>query len=108
MAITDRDLADIEMLLAGSAAPAALAAEFRRLFPGLTLTRCAASDMDHETPYRRYPGFDLHLVDRSDHCWRMTADPGRATGIVLAARKPQPVHPCTAALASIPSAKPGR
>jgi hypothetical protein len=87
MAITDRDLADIEMLLAGDAAGAAFPAEFRQRFPRLTLTRCAASDVDHEVPYRRYPGFDLHLVDRSDHCWRMTADPGRATGIVLAARK---------------------
>jgi hypothetical protein len=87
MAITDRDLAEIETLL-NAGAGAALAAEFRRRFPGLTLTRCAASDVDHEVPYRRYPGFDLHLVDRSEHCWRMTAEPGRATGIVLAARKP--------------------
>ena len=88
MAISDRDFAEIETLLAGGAAGAALSGEFRQRFPGLTLTRCAASDVDHEVPYRRYPGFDLHLVDRSDHCWRMTADPGRATGIVLAARKP--------------------
>lgn len=86
MAITDQDLAEIERLL--NAGGAALADEFRRRFPGLSLTRCAASDVDHEAPYRRYPGFDLHLVDRSGHCWRMTADPERATGIVLAARKP--------------------
>lgn len=88
MAITDTDFAEIETLLAGGAASAAFTGEFRRRFPGLTFTRCAASDVDHEVPYRRYPGFDLHLVDRSNHCWRMTADPGRATGIVLAARKP--------------------
>ncbi len=88
MAITDRDFAEIETLLAGGGAGAAFSAAFRQRFPGLTLTRCAASDVDQEAPYRRYPGFDLHLVDRSDHCWRMTADPARATGVVLAARKP--------------------
>ncbi len=86
MAITDRDLAEIETLLSG--AVEALTDEFRRRLPGLSLTRCAASDVDQEVPFRRYLGFDLHLVDRSDHCWRMTADPVRATGIVLAARKP--------------------
>jgi hypothetical protein len=88
MAISDQDFAEIERLLASGAADAALSAEFRQRFPGLTLTRCAASDLDQEIPYRRYPGFDLYLVDRSEHCWRVTADPGRATGIVLAARKP--------------------
>ncbi len=90
MAITDRDLAEIETLLAGGVADTALSAEFRRRLPGLSLTRCAASDVDQEVPFRRYPGFDLHLVDRSEHCWHMTADPVRATGIVLATRKPGP------------------
>jgi hypothetical protein len=87
MAITDQDLAEIETLLAGGGVGGAFSVKFRERFPGLTLTRCAASDMDHEVSYRRYPGFDLYLVDRSDHCWRMTADLGRATGIVLAAWK---------------------
>jgi hypothetical protein len=40
--------------------------------------------MNGDQPFRRHPSFDLHLVDRSDHCWRLTADPARATGIVLA------------------------
>lgn len=88
MAITDRDFTEIETLLVGGVAGVSLSVEFRQRFPGLTLTRCAASDVDQEVPFRRYPGFDLHLVDRSDHCWHMTADPGRATGIVLATRKP--------------------
>lgn len=88
MTITDQDLAEIEQLLSGGAVDAVLAGEFRRRFPGLSLTRCRDSDIDTEAPYRRYPGFDLHLVDRSRHCWRMTDDPACATGIVLAARKP--------------------
>lgn len=88
MAISDRELAEIEGLLNGGAMGAELSTAFRQRFPGLTLTRCAATDVDQVVPYRCYPGFDLHLVDRSEHCWRMTPDPDRATGIVLAARKP--------------------
>ncbi len=86
MAITDQDIAEIETLLAGGAGTA-FSIAFRQRFPGLTLTRCAASDVDDEVPYRRYSGLYLYLVDGSDHCWRMTGDPKRATGIVLAARK---------------------
>jgi hypothetical protein len=87
MAISDADFAEMEALLAGSGAGVSMVAAFRQRFPGLTLTRCAASDVDHDVPYRRYADVDLHLVDSSDHCWRMTDDPGRATGIVLATRK---------------------
>lgn len=87
MAISETDLHEIESLLGGDSAASELVAEFRRRFPGLSLTRCSASDVDQESPFRSYPGFDLHLVDRSDHCWRMTPDPARASGIVLAARK---------------------
>jgi hypothetical protein len=49
------------------------------------LTRCDASDVA-ETPFRAYPGFDVHLLDAADHCVQITTDPARATGIVLAKR----------------------
>jgi hypothetical protein len=87
MAISDSELKQIETLFAAGAADGGLAVAFRRRFPGLSLTRCAASDMNGEQPYRQTPGFDLHLVDRSDHCWRLTAEPAHATGIVLAQHK---------------------
>ena len=87
MAITDSELKQIETLFAARAADGGLVAEFRRRFPGLSLTRCAASDLNGEQPYRRTPGFDLYLVDRADHCWRLTAESARATGIVLAQHK---------------------
>jgi hypothetical protein len=88
MAITDSELAQIEKLIAAAdMAQGALAAEFRQRFPGLSLTRCAASDLNGESPFRTTPGFDLHLVDRSEHCWRLTTEPARATGIVLAQTK---------------------
>ena len=87
MAITDSEIRQIETLFAARPADAGLADEFRRHFPGLSLTRCAASDMNGEQPYRCHPHFDLHLVDRSDHCWRLTTEPARATGILLAQHK---------------------
>ena len=101
MAITDSELKQIETLFAAGAADAELAAEFRRRFPGLSLTRCAASDMNSEQPYRRTPGFDLYLVDRADHCWRLTAESARATGIVLAQR-PLPTSSATAPGVALP------
>lgn len=87
MALSDADLAQIEALLAASEVGAAAFADFRRRFPGLTLTRCDASDMGAEAPFRKYPRFNLYLVDGADHCWRLTRDPACATGIVVASRK---------------------
>ena len=82
MALETDELAAIDETLA--AAPDASAfAGLRQRFPCLSLTRCDASDMDTETPFRVYPGLSLYLVDTSDHCWRITADPARATGIVI-------------------------
>ncbi|MBD5803348.1 hypothetical protein AZOA_27840 [Azoarcus sp. Aa7] len=59
----------------------------RAAFPGMVFTRCDASDMDGETPALHAGGYDLFLVDNSDHCWRITADPQRAGGVVIAAHK---------------------
>lgn len=81
MAISEQALAGIETLLAAGESTA----EFRRRFPGLSLTRCDASDMSGQAPFRRHPKFDLYLVDGRDHCWQITPDPARATGIVVAA-----------------------
>jgi hypothetical protein len=63
--------------------------DFRQHFPALTLTRCDAADVDAEIPFREYPGVSLFLVDAHDHCWRITSDPARATGIVLAKHRPR-------------------
>lgn len=84
--ISPDDLARIDDLLAAPPAGNPLA-EFRSNFPGLSLTRCDASDMGGEAPYREYPSFNLYLVDGSDHCWHLTGDPAAATGVVVAARR---------------------
>jgi hypothetical protein len=86
MGLSDQDFAAIDSMLAGGADASGLA-EFRGRFPSLSPTRCDASDIDAETPYREYPGLSLFLVDAHDHCWRITSDPARATGIVVARHK---------------------
>lgn len=86
MSIDVQEIADIEKLLA-SAPPETLFVELRERFPDLSLTRCDAADIDTETPFREYGRFSLYLVDAADHCWRLTDDPRRATGIVVAVRK---------------------
>jgi hypothetical protein len=83
MGLSESDLAAIDAMLVAGADANGLAC-FRRRFPRLSLTRCDASDIDTETPFREYPGLSLFLVDALDHCWRITRDPARATGIVVA------------------------
>jgi hypothetical protein len=53
--------------------------------PGLSVTGTFASVMA-EDPYREDGRFALFLVDGSNHCWTITANPAGATGIVIAER----------------------
>ncbi len=64
-----------------------IVAEFRAKFPGVSLTRCDASDMGGEVPVGSKGGFDIYLVDGRDHCWKITDSIENATGVVLAERK---------------------
>lgn len=88
MALAAGELAEIETMLASDDAPQTYAA-LRRKFPRLAVIRCDASDVT-EMPFRSFPAFDLHLLDSADHCAQITADPARATGIVLATRAARP------------------
>lgn len=83
MALTADNVRDIEALLNAADAGEQTLAELRRRLPGLSVTRCDPSDLGVETPFREYPRFGLYLVDGSDHCWRLTDEPGRATGVVV-------------------------
>ncbi|MES5486148.1 hypothetical protein QMZ05_25620 [Bradyrhizobium sp. INPA03-11B] len=85
MALGPDDLIEIERLIASADADTGPVVELRRRFPQLACVRCDASDVT-EQPFRRFQRFDLHLVDGSDHCMQITADPTRAIGIVLAKR----------------------
>jgi hypothetical protein len=85
MALDPDELKEIDGMLSAPDADARVVAQLRSRFPHLSWTRCDASDVT-ETPFRSYSRFEIHLLDRSDHCVGITADPERATGIVLAER----------------------
>ncbi|MBP7338534.1 hypothetical protein [Niveispirillum sp.] len=57
----------------------------RQRFAHLVWTRCDAADVLEE-PFRSIGPFDLHLLDGSDHCLRLTPEPDKATGVLLARR----------------------
>jgi hypothetical protein len=87
MALSQTQLADIEAVLNTEGEPVSVVATLRSGFPALTVTLCDASDVDLETPFRTWSRFSLYLVDSADHCWRLTADATRATGLVVVANK---------------------
>jgi hypothetical protein len=89
MAVSTDELTEIDQMLSAPNADAQVFGELRRRFSHLSWTRCDASDVT-ETPFRTYRRFDVHLLDSADHCAHMTADPARATGIVLAMRNATP------------------
>jgi hypothetical protein len=89
MALSADELTEIDKTLSAPGADEHVFAELRRRFPHLAWTRCDASDVTEE-PFRTYPRFDVHLLDSADHCAQITADPARATGIILARRRALP------------------
>ncbi len=85
MALAADDLTEIERMLAELGPAANPLQPLRVRFPELSWTRCDASEMIEE-PYRSASRYDIHLVDRNDHCVQVTHDPARASGVVLAYR----------------------
>lgn len=87
MALTADALDQIRTLLEGEGSAAERIANLRKAFPGVSLTRCDASDMDTETPVLETPGFDVYLIDTSEHCARITTQPEAATGLIVAEKR---------------------
>jgi len=89
MALNEEELTEIDMLLTALPGDGDVFARLRRRFPHLVLTRCDASDVT-EAPFRTCAQVDVHLLDTTDHCARITADPARASGFILAKRRVVP------------------
>ena len=89
MALSRDELMEIDKVISVVETDADVFAELRRRFPHLSWTRCDASDVV-EIPFCTYSRFDLHLLDSADHCAQITADPMRATGVILAKRNANP------------------
>jgi hypothetical protein len=86
MGLSADDIARLDALLGGDV-EAGVLATVRQQFPGLSLTQCDASDIDHEQPFRTYPQVSLYLVNGANHCWTITLDAAQATGLVVARHK---------------------
>lgn len=60
-------------------------ARLRAAWPGLHLTLCGDDDVPARLPpVLERPGFNLYLVNGSEHCLTLTNDPEVAIGVVLA------------------------
>lgn len=87
MALAADALDRIRSLLEGEGSAADRIASLRNTFPGVSLTRCDASDMDTETPVLQTQGFDVYLIDTSEHCVKITTQPEAATGLIVAEKR---------------------
>lgn len=60
-------------------------AELKQTWPDLRFTFCSDDDMPARLPPAlRREGFNLYLVNGSEHCLSLTDDPLQAIGVVLA------------------------
>jgi len=73
MALGETELAVIDAVLSQINPPAGVVGELRQRLPGLKISQCDPSDLDLEKPFRVWPGYAVHLVDGSSHCWRLTS-----------------------------------
>ncbi len=81
MALTAKELIEIERPLAADGADMGPFVRLRRRLPQLSWDRCHASELSDQ-PFR----VDLHMLDRSDRCVQITPDPTRPTSVLLAKR----------------------
>jgi hypothetical protein len=83
--ITVPTLAAIADAVGSRALDDALLADLRGRFPGLHLAVCGDDDVPARLPaVLERPGFNLYLVNGSEHCLTLTNDPDVAIGVVLA------------------------
>ncbi len=62
-----------------------LLATLRAAYPGVHFTCCMDDDVSvNAKPYAQRPGFNVYLVNSSNHCSTLTNDPDIASGVVLA------------------------
>ena len=87
MALTPQDEAQLEALFGSdNAAPDAFD-QARRAVGHLRLTKCDPSDIGVEPAFKEYPLYDLYLLDTSDHCAQIIADPAKATGLIVVKKR---------------------
>ena len=86
MAISADLMEKIDAVLTQASADGSTLARLRGLVDGITATRCDASDLADDQPFRSYERCALYLLDGRDHCMKITDDPTAATGLVVVAK----------------------
>lgn len=82
--ITDGQLQSVGGWLVANQGDANRDQALRAAFPDLHFTFCMDDDVLFDGPALAGSGFNLYLVDSSDHCLRLTGDMQTATGVVVA------------------------
>jgi len=82
--ISEAQLEQLSGWLSGNADSPDREQEMRSAFPDLHFTFCSDDDVMSEQPASKLPGFNLYLVDSSNHCLCLTSDSNAATGLVVA------------------------
>jgi len=82
--ISEAQLADIAGWLNAHGAGEGCLPELRQRHPDMHFTWCMDDDVGCESVAREEAGFNLYLVDGSNHCLAFTTDADAATGVVIA------------------------
>ncbi len=82
--ISEEQLNSVTAWLSGNGGSPEREQALRSRFPDLHFTFCSDDDVMSEHPASELPGFNLYLVDSSDHCLCLTADKNAASGLVIA------------------------
>lgn len=82
--MTPRQIADIARLVEMHGMDADALAQLRQIYPGLYFTSCLDDDISDVEPALCGVGVNVYLVDRRQHCLRLTEDFKSASGVVLA------------------------
>ena len=85
MMITQEFLDQISTIISRAGLSPGSVAALREAFPDVHFTHCLDDDIGAGIePIRESDGFNLYLINASEHCIRFTRDPESATGLVLA------------------------
>jgi len=88
--ITDILLDQLTTVVSRAGLSADSVAALRDAFPDLHFTHCLDDDIGAGIePIREADGFNLYLVDGSNHCMTFTRSLDNATGLVLAEVEPE-------------------
>lgn len=89
--ITDALLNQIATIITRAGVSTESTAALRDAFPDIHFTYCLDDDIGAGiTPFREADGFNLYLIDGSEHCISFTGSLESATGLVLAEVSDEP------------------